>query len=122
VENKLFVLKEKMQTLVEVPRFGIRRARPISRLGENVVADGQDVNEEETEDDFSDIEDFSEGDGSDVELLGDEEDGWSDEDECEDEDGIINFDVGKMRDMEKLTSDSKDRVPVFPDGRPREQW
>jgi Plant organelle RNA recognition domain len=121
-KNKLLVLKEKMRALVEVPRFGIRRARPVSGLEVNVIADGQDVNEKEIEDDFSDIEDFSEGDGSDVELVGDEEDGWSDEDEFEEEDGIISFDEGKMRNKEKLTSDGKDREPVFPDGRPRERW
>lgn len=121
-KNKLLVLKEKMRALVEVPRFGYRRPPPISGLEVNVAADGQNVNEEETEDDFSDIENLSEGDGSDEELVGDEEDGWSDEDEFEEEDAIINFDEGKVGNVEKLSSDDKDRVPVFPDGSPRERW
>ena len=62
------------------------------------------------------------GDIFDEEFEGDEEDSWSDEDEFEEEGGIINFDKGKMGNVKKQSLNDKDCVPVFPDGRPRTRW
>ncbi|KAJ4771346.1 Ubiquitin carboxyl-terminal hydrolase family protein [Rhynchospora pubera] len=133
-KNKLLLLKEKMRALVDVPRFGRRGARPINGgvvhedevngVEVNGVVNGQDLREEE-EEDFSDIENFLVGDDSEEELEGDEEDSWSDEDEIEEQkgsNGSLNFDESKMGSLKQHSLNNKDRVPVFPDGRPRERW
>ncbi|XP_078151636.1 ubiquitin carboxyl-terminal hydrolase family protein [Carex rostrata] len=117
-KNMLLVLKEKMRALVEVPRFG--RRRPINGVEEvNGDVNGEEA---EDEDDFSDIDNFLEGDECDEVFEGNEEDGWSDEDEFEEEGGTVNFDKGKMGNVKKQNLNDKDRMPVLPDGTPRERW
>ncbi|KAI5647143.1 hypothetical protein M9H77_33148 [Catharanthus roseus] len=130
-KDRLLLIKEKLRTLVSVPRFG---RKEISKKDdtEGTEKGRGSAGEEEEEEEWSSIDDFA-GDDDDDEDYEEDEDDWSDEgddlppdfdDNDNDNDGIVNLEQGKQRkrtdDFEK--KDEKVLVPVLPDGRPRERW
>ncbi|CAL5383131.1 unnamed protein product [Camellia sinensis] len=135
-KDRLLLIKEKLRSLVAVPRFP-------RRGGPKTDGDGVEESDEraegsggEDEDDWSDIDDViddafddddEQEDGEDGE---DYEDDWSDEDDDEvppdfDEDGG-NVKIGLSKSTKKVGSvtenEEKVLLPMFPDGRPRERW
>lgn len=133
-KNRLLLIKEKLRSLVNIPRFPRRGVRSDSDgVAENNEV--EDRNEGEDDEDWSEIDDI-EMDGSgdeDIEPDADYEDDWSDDEEDDDDmppnfdedDGNLKLGSGKQADKQGdgLTSDEeKVLVPAFPDGRPRERW
>lgn len=124
-KDRLLLLKEKLRALVAVPRFPRRGARKTEVAGEdNGAVEGGG---EESEEPSSDVDGFLNDElGSDFDE-DDDDDDWSDEEDDmppEFDDGEdLNFESNKSQthDIATLTED-KVRVPIFPDGRPRERW
>ncbi|KAJ3695194.1 hypothetical protein LUZ60_000571 [Juncus effusus] len=119
-KNQLSLLKEKMRALVEISRFN-KRGMNVNG-GVNGGVNGDDNGEETGEDDdeLSDVES-----GDEFDERGFEGDEWSDEDEFEEgEGGIVNLEKrkGESVNVEKIKGESEKGEPVFPDGRPRERW
>ncbi|KAJ0986199.1 hypothetical protein J5N97_004555 [Dioscorea zingiberensis] len=132
-KNKLLILKEKLRSLVAVPRFRVRGVKSAI-----AVRDGEEASEEgsavEGDEEWSDIDGLmpsgleSEFDDEDEdENDGDEDDDWSDEEEdlppdFSDGEGI-SFEPSKERSQNGSTPmKEKVLVPMFPDGTPRERW
>ncbi|EPS67402.1 hypothetical protein M569_07372, partial [Genlisea aurea] len=116
-KDRLLLIKEKLRGLVNVPRFGSRRAASNTTGGVIDDADHRSGDEEE-EDEWDDIDDDDDGDGDDDE--------WSDDGDevppgmSESEDEIL------PRFEEVIDGEEKKVVtaagPVFPHGRQRERW
>ncbi|KAK7258519.1 hypothetical protein RIF29_24098 [Crotalaria pallida] len=131
-KDRLLLIKEKLRALVNVPRFpkGPPRRRVGGGMEENDRREGEggsDEEGEEEEEEWSDGDNFMIDDGFDVKDDGDDD--WSDEDDDTppnfDEDaGSLEIGQGKrIKQVEdSKQNDDKVRVPVFPDGRPRERW
>ncbi|KAH7651583.1 Plant organelle RNA recognition domain-containing protein [Dioscorea alata] len=128
-KNKLLILKEKLRSLVAVPRFprrGVKNAVTASG-DEEALEEGSGA---EGDEEWSDVDNFMPS-GMDSEFDdeddGDEDDDWSDEKEdlppdFSDGEGI-SFEAGKLQNRNASTpKEDKVIVPVFPDGRPRERW
>ncbi|KAB1219600.1 Protein ROOT PRIMORDIUM DEFECTIVE 1 [Morella rubra] len=126
-KDRLLLIKEKLRSLVAVPRFPSRGAprTEADGVGDNEPRDGSG----EEEDEWSDIDNLlSDGDDHDhdEEDYGDD---WSDEDDDMppdfDEDGgtmrIEESDPIKQEDG-LAKNEEKVLVSVLPDGRPRERW
>ncbi|KAF1894209.1 hypothetical protein Lal_00004133 [Lupinus albus] len=119
--------KEKLRALVNVPRFS--KGPSHRRVGDGLEdndrrVDEVDAEEGEEEEDWLDIDNLIDGGFDD-----DDDDEWSDEDDDTPPD--FDEDVGTLKigrrklikqGEETTQNDERDRVPVFPDGRPREQW
>lgn len=126
-KDRLLIIKEKLRSIISVPRFP-RRGAPRSE------ADGAEGNDEAKGGTLEEGEEWSDADNfmSDDEFDNDEdddEDDWSDEDDDTppdfDEDGkTLNIGASKpVKDEDNLRqNDGKVLVPVLPDGRPRERW
>lgn len=124
-KDPLMVIKEKFRRLVDVPRFP-KRGSPKQDADRKEIDETEEERGEEEEED-SDIDDYmtdSDEDGDD----GDFEDDQSDEDddtppEFNDDDYDEPVKIKQPKSIEKQTTEVKKvRVPVFPDGRPRERW
>ncbi|XP_071932732.1 protein WHAT'S THIS FACTOR 1 homolog, chloroplastic-like [Coffea arabica] len=124
-KDRLLLIKEKLRSLVAVPRFP---RTPIPKTGTG----GEEGSEAEEEDECLDIDSFA-GDKLDDDEDFDEddldfEDNWSsDEDDLfpdlNGDDGIMNLEAHKQsRKIDDSEKEDKPLVPVFPDGRPRERW
>lgn len=122
-KDKILILKEKMRALVAVPRFSKRSPRNKDDGDNN--EDGEKSNEEYEEDgseDWSDVDNVLSdgGDGGD-----DGEDDWSDEDDdmppAFDDGDDLSVD-GRKTNNGSVNNVETARVPVLPDGRPRERW
>ncbi|PIN26519.1 hypothetical protein CDL12_00722 [Handroanthus impetiginosus] len=120
-KDKMFLIKEKLRALVNVPRFP-RRNAPTTDLDEG---EGTGRGDGSGEDDWSDIDNL----GSDEDE--DSEDEWSDDGDDvppdfsdEDYDALPTLQQSKPSQQVNgsTKSDEKVLVPVFPDGRPRERW
>lgn len=129
-KDRLLLIKEKLRSLVAVPRFR-RRGAP------NNDADGEDGTDEQEGgsgvegEDWSDIDSYLTGNGLDDDDDDDDdyEDDWSDEDgdtppDFDDDDGTLKVHLSKSINQpdNSTKNDEKLLVPVFPDGRPRECW
>ncbi|OIW13579.1 hypothetical protein TanjilG_25678 [Lupinus angustifolius] len=125
-KDRLLLIKEKLRALVNVPRFSKGPSR--RRVGDGTEDnDGrEDEVDAEGEEEWSDTDNLIDGEFDDND---DDDDEWSDEDDDTppdfDED-VGTPEIGRRKlskQVDETTQNAeKDRVPVFPDGRPREQW
>ncbi|KAI3907070.1 hypothetical protein MKX01_027971 [Papaver californicum] len=123
-KDRLLLIKEKLRSLVAIPRFTKRVGRRVDKV------DGDEDEEDEDEEDSEDEE--GEEDWSDVDNLlasedDDNDDDWSDEDDDDEtppdfDDGDGNVSLGKIRQVEKQNTEGKPLEPMYPDGRARERW
>jgi hypothetical protein len=129
-KDKLLLIKEKLRSLVDIPRFLKGRGAARTRIGdgmkENDIDSRQDESGEE-EQEWSDADD----DGNDI------DDDWIDEDDDDDDDDDDtppDFDEEETETLEiekrkRITrvqdtkqNNEKVLVPTLPDGRVRERW
>ncbi|CAL0311249.1 unnamed protein product [Lupinus luteus] len=125
-KDRLLLIKEKLRALVNVPRFskGPSRTRVGDGMEDNDRREDEVDAEGEEEEEWSDTDNFIDGGFDD-----DDDDDWSDEDDDTppyfDED-VATLEIGRRKlpkqGEETTKNDEKDRVPVFADDRPREQW
>ncbi|KAF8032469.1 hypothetical protein BT93_D1394 [Corymbia citriodora subsp. variegata] len=132
-KDRLLLIKEKLRSLVAVPRFRRRKASGrgddgAERTTDQAGGSGQD------EEEWSDVENaFDEDDGSydddDEDNDGDFDDDWTDEDDnappdFTDDAGSVKMQISNpIKQADTLRNkDQKVVVPVFPDGRPRQRW
>lgn len=130
-KNRLLLIKEKLRSLVSVPRFPKRGAKTDSEEGgrSKEQEDGSD-GEEEGE---WDIDDLVTGEFDNEDFDEDDKDDWIDEDDdddtppdFDDEDGNGNGNLVRSKQSKRVDDSKKNEEkvldPVFPDGRPRERW
>jgi hypothetical protein len=129
-KDRLLLIKEKLRSLVDIPRFLKGRGAARTRIGdgmkENDIDSRQDESGEE-EQEWSDADD----DGNDI------DDDWIDEDDDDDDDDDDtppDFDEEETETLEiekrkRITrvqdtkqNNEKVLVPTLPDGRVRERW
>lgn len=126
-KDRFLLIKEKLRSLVAVPRFRKGSAPETDRDGMEGTDDREDESGEEGNE-WSDPEIFLSDDEFEDEDDDDDED-WSDEDDETppdfDEDNE-SLEIGLKRPIkQEENSTPKDEevlVPAFPDGRPRERW
>ncbi|XP_019440519.1 PREDICTED: protein ROOT PRIMORDIUM DEFECTIVE 1-like [Lupinus angustifolius] len=125
-KDRLLLVKEKLRALVNVPRFSKGPSR--KRVGDGM--EDNDRREDEVDAEEGDEEEWSDTDNLIDGVFDDnDDDDWSDEDDDTppdfDED-VGTLEIGRRKLIkqgeETTQNDEKGRVPVFPDGRPREQW
>ncbi|KAJ6955515.1 protein WHAT'S THIS FACTOR 1 [Populus alba x Populus x berolinensis] len=132
-KDRLLLIKEKLRSLVMVPRFPRRGAPKTDSVGGEDGTSGHEDGIIKEAEDWSDIDSYLSGD----ELNGDEDDDyendWSDEDDDmppdfedddDDNDGTVRIRLSKsIKQTDTVTNDKEEVLtPVFPDGRPRELW
>lgn len=127
-KNKLLLVKEKMRALVDIPQFPKRRTRKSDDEAKD-LGDQQDQISEGKDEEMSDFDDAinDEFDDDDEEEEEDYEDMSSDEDEVppdfDDDSGSLRVDLSKpVEQSNVIPMNTEDRVPVLPDGQPRERW
>lgn len=132
-KDRLLLIKEKLRSLVSIPRFP-RTPIPKTGTGGEEGSEAKEASGAEEEDEWSDIDSFAGDklDDDDEDFEEDDldfDDDWSnDEDhlspDLNGDDGIMNLEAHKQSrkidDSERR--EDKPLVPVFPDGRPRERW
>lgn len=132
-KDRLMVIKEKLHSLVAVPRFSKRGAPKKTTDGAESSDEAKDDGTDEIGEGWSNIDDFMDDDGFDDDDdldEDDDEDDWSEEDDETppdfDEDGdTMSIGVGNSSKQEihlRRRDEKKVLVPVLPDGRPRERW
>lgn len=135
-KDKLSLVKEKMRALVAVPRFAGRRT--MNTDDGDAESTGDKRSDEDFEDDWSDAEglldeglsDDFDGDTDYEDEDADPQDFWSDDDDDDnDAPSYFNGDATSSGGKETAkpansSSRKEDKVllPLYPDGRPREQW
>lgn len=129
-KDRLLIIKEKLRSLVSVPRF------PRTGAPENDAKEAEESHEpkdgsgDEGEwtklDDFMNDRGFDDNEDDDND---DSEDDWSDEDDdmppnFDEDDDPMNIRNGRPVNQEVISArtDKKMLASVFPDGRPREKW
>lgn len=127
-KNKLLLVKEKMRALVDIPQFPKRRTRKSDDEAKD-LGDQQDQISEGKDEEMSDFDDAinDEFDDDDEEEEEDYEDMSSEEDEVppdfDDDSGSLRVDLSKpVEQSNVIPMNTEDRVPVLPDGQPRERW
>ncbi|XP_057720975.1 protein WHAT'S THIS FACTOR 1 homolog, chloroplastic [Arachis stenosperma] len=132
-KDRLLLIKEKLRSLVNVPRFPKRGAsRRVGDGMEDTAGTAREDESGEEEEHWSDLDSFMSDDGFEEDNDGQDDD-WSNDDDDDDDDtppdfdeddGILEISQGKtIKQAEDLTvNDKKVLAPVFPDGRPRERW
>lgn len=129
-KNKLLLVKEKMRALVDIPQFPKRRTRKSDDEAKD-FDDQQDQVSEGKDEEMSDfdnaINDEFDDDDEEEEEEEDYEDMSSEEDEVppdfDDDNDSLRVDLSQpVEQSNVLPMNTEDRVPVFPDGRPRERW
>lgn len=133
-KDRLLVVKEKMRALVNVPRF---RKRGTQKSDDEAVetSEKQDEINEAEEGEWSDFDNVASdefGDDDEVEDDDDDddedyEDIWTDEDDTppdfdDDNDNVRVKVIKSEEQFDPEPLNDEERVPVFPDGRPRERW
>lgn len=129
-KDRLLLIKEKLRSLVAVPRF--RRGVATKRDGDGNEEIGN--KEDESGEEWTDAENFLSDDGfddddDDYDNEDEDDDDWSDEDDDTppdfDEDAG-SLEIGQRKPIRQAQStmpiDEKVLAPAFPDGRPRECW
>jgi hypothetical protein len=124
-KDRLLNIKEKLRSLVMVPRFPRRGAPRTEAAGGEDGTSGQEDGSDEEAEDWSDVDSYVSGD----ELDDDYEDDWDDEDDdtppdFDDDDGTVKIHLSKSASQPDTATNNKEKVlaPVFPDGRPRDRW
>ncbi|XP_010266469.1 PREDICTED: protein ROOT PRIMORDIUM DEFECTIVE 1 [Nelumbo nucifera] len=131
-KDRLLIIKEKLRALVAVPRF-TRSGAPKMNMDGSEDADSADNSEvesgEEEAGEWSDVDNLlsNEFGDDDFDDYNDDEDEWSDEDDdmppdFDDVDGSRNIRETELVNQVEVLRNYEERVPVFPDGRPRERW
>lgn len=120
-KNKLLLIKEKLRSLVAVPRVrGYVKPDTHGDQESNEEEDGSGAEDE----DWSDIDGLMSGDDDE-----EDDDGWSDVDydmppDFDEDDR--NSELGQSKPANQVTGSTKNEnkvlAPMFPDGRPRERW
>lgn len=125
-KDRLLLIKEKLRSLVAVPRRRGSDRRDGDGMEEN---DGREDGSGEEEGEWSDAHNFLSDEGFDGYDHDDEDDDWSNEDDDTPpnffEDGeTLEFGLGKpTKQVEDLEHNDKRALPpLFHDGHPREQW
>ncbi len=132
-KDRLLLIKEKLRSLVSVPRFPNRGARRTDEDGPEGINEPKDGSGEEGEEEWSDVDnlmgdegvDYDDDDNDDEDY----EDIWGDEDDDTppdfDEDGGT-VKIGVSNPIKRVDNSTKNEdkalEPVLPDGRPRERW
>ncbi|KAF9687905.1 hypothetical protein SADUNF_Sadunf02G0141800 [Salix dunnii] len=125
-KDRLLLIKEKLRSLVTVPRFPRRGSVKTDSVGGEDGTSGQEDGIVEKAQDWSDIDSYLSGDESNDDEDDGYEDDWSDEDDDMppdfDDDGTVRIRLSKsINQLDTVTNDKgKVLTPVFPDGRPRE--
>ncbi|CAN0899117.1 Protein WHAT'S THIS FACTOR 1 homolog, chloroplastic, partial [Linum grandiflorum] len=119
-KDRMLLIKEKLRSLVNVPRFGRRVPTRVEQNGDDAQGD---VSGDE---DWSDIDSFMDN-GDDDDDNDDDDDDWGgvdDETPPSSEDDEASKVKIPVRETSKLANEQNGRPlsPVFPDGRPRERW
>jgi len=124
-KDRLLNIKEKLRSLVMVPRFPRRGAPRTEAAGGEDGTSGQEDGSDEEAEDWSDVDSYVSGD----ELDDDYEDDWDDEDDdtppdFDDDDGTVKIHLSKSASQPDTATNNKEKVlaPAFPDGRPRDRW
>ncbi|OVA01936.1 Plant organelle RNA recognition domain [Macleaya cordata] len=126
-KDRLLIIKEKLRSLVAVPRYPKRGAPRIDRVNGD-EAEGADSEEGEErgeveDEEWSDVDNLMTDEDEDDD---EDEDNWSDEDDetpPDFDDGGGDLSLGISKQVEKSrNNEDKALVPMFPDGRPRERW
>lgn len=124
-KDRLLLIKEKLRTLVNVPRFPKGPARRIVEDSMRGSDSREDESGEEEEEWLEDVDNLMNDDGFDDIDDGDD---WSDEEDDDlppdfDEDAeLLELGQGKTIKQDSRQNDEMVLLPVFADGRPREQW
>lgn len=124
-KDRLLLIKEKLRSLVDVPRFRGSRDSKNDTDGDDGTNNQEDKKDEGTED-WSDTDNFMDDDDSD-EDDDDFGDDWTDEEDdtppdFNEDDSAMKIDVSKSKQPDDIKTEEKILVPAFPDGRPRERW
>ncbi|KNA22281.1 hypothetical protein SOVF_035250 [Spinacia oleracea] len=128
-KDRLLIVKEKMRALVNVPRFrrrGSDKSEDETTKEQGEISEGEDgewSDFDNVADDEFDDDDGNDDDGDDEDY----EDLWSDEDDTppdfDDANDNVRVKVSKKEEQfDPVPLNAEERVPVFPDGRPRERW
>jgi len=125
-KDRLLLVKEKMRALVDIPRFSKRGTRKSNDKAED-SGDQQDQISEGEEEEMSDFDNAISDEFDDDDDEEDYEDFWSEEDEVpsdfdDDNDSLRGGLSKQVEQSNVLPVETKDQIPVFPDGSPRERW
>ncbi|XP_059634337.1 protein WHAT'S THIS FACTOR 1 homolog, chloroplastic [Cornus florida] len=127
-KDRLLLIKEKLRSLVAVPRFP-RRGVPRTDTDGTEGTDGpEEGSGKEDGEEWSDVDNMNDEFDDGEDDYEDDEDDWSDDDDMppdfEEDGGNVNAELSKpTKQVDKLTkNEEKELVPAFPDGRPRERW
>ncbi|KAK6918260.1 Plant organelle RNA recognition domain [Dillenia turbinata] len=132
-KDRLLLIKEKLRSLVAVPRFRGRVAPKRDSEGANGPYELEDESVEEGEG-LSDVDNlmsdgFDGGDEDEDDYDDDDDDDWSDEDDdmppnFDDDSGNVKLGSRKRFQQENNLerNEEKELALLFPDGRPRERW
>lgn len=126
-KDRLLIIKEKLRSLVSVPRFPRRGAPQRDADGKEGTDEPEDGSGEGEE--WASVDDFMSDDGFDDDDEDDEDD-WSDDEDDDsppdfDEDGdTVNIGVEKpvKQEINSVKHIGKVLQPLAKDGRPRERW
>ncbi|XP_057437628.1 protein WHAT'S THIS FACTOR 1 homolog, chloroplastic [Lotus japonicus] len=128
-KDRLLLIKEKLRSLVNVPRFPKGPAR--RRVGDGLEEGDSREDDSGEEEDWSDVDNAMSGNEfEDNDEDDDDDDDWSDEDD-DDTPPDFDEDAGTLEISQRKTinqvedsepNNEKVLVPTLPDGRPREQW
>uniref|UniRef100_A0A803NV54 PORR domain-containing protein n=1 Tax=Cannabis sativa TaxID=3483 RepID=A0A803NV54_CANSA len=131
-KDRLLIIKEKLRSLVSVPRFPRRGAPRRDSDGAQGTDDKPEDGTDEEGEEWANADDFRNDSGFDDDDDDDEDDDdWSDEDDetppdFEEDGESISIGVRNSNKQElkstKHDDEKKDLTPVLPDGRPRERW
>ncbi|KAL5061273.1 hypothetical protein RYX36_032877 [Vicia faba] len=129
-KDRLLLIKEKLRSLVDVPRFRKGRGAAHTRIG-----DGTDENDIDHRQDESGDEEQGWSDGDDFNSDGDDDEDdndWIDEEDDDDtppdfdDEEAETLEIGKRKTITRVQdakqNNEKVLAPSFPDGRLREQW
>ncbi|KAF8412136.1 hypothetical protein HHK36_000092 [Tetracentron sinense] len=130
-KDRFLIIKEKLRSLVVVPRFPRRGSPKIHTVGEDEADKLEEGSDAEEGEEWSDVDNVMSDafDDEDYDDDDDDEDDWSDEDDdtppdFDDGGGSITLGPSKALKQVDVSTENEEKVlvPVFPDGRPRERW
>ncbi|XAR62979.1 hypothetical protein NMG60_11022749 [Bertholletia excelsa] len=133
-KDQLLLIKEKLRSLVVVPRFPRSTASKTDADGAEGDDEQAEDSGEDDEEEWSDIDEvmdskFDDDKEDNYEVEDDYEDDWSDEDDERPPDfdvDDVSVKIGVRKSPKEADNMEKNGekvlAPVFPDGRPRERW
>lgn len=131
-KDRLLLIKEKLRSLVDTPRFRKGRGAAHTRIGDDTEENDIDNRQDESGDEE---QEWSEGDDLNSDSDDDDDDNdddWIDEEDDDetppdfDEEEAETLEIEKRKTITRVqdTRQNNEKVlaPSFPDGRPRERW